>query len=469
MLEIEQKFTQVDFESLRQRLRECNAVGPAAREEVDQYFNAPDRDFAATGEAFRLRRVGERNFFTYKGRKQAGPVKTRVELEPPLPDGPEAAAAHTQLLLHLGYRPVAVVRKVRESYTLTQQGLSFTVCLDEVDGLGQFAEVELIAEEGESAGLAARVQELAALLGLTKPEPRSYLRMLLESRPAVAKEPQIVRTVEELRAAIREARRAGKTVGFVPTMGALHAGHRSLIDASRARDDVVVVSVFVNPTQFGPQEDLERYPRPFHEDMKICRNAGVDLVFHPDPNTIYPPGFQTFVEVTQLQQVLEGASRPGHFRGVATVVLKLLNLVQPDRAYFGQKDAQQVRVLQQMVHDLAVPVDLVVCPTNREPDGLARSSRNVYLDPSQRAEAVVLAQALHVAEALYHNGERDAGKIETAMRETIARSPQAVIDYVALVDAETLTPVSSLQGRVLVAVAVRFGSTRLIDNRLLPQ
>jgi pantoate--beta-alanine ligase len=362
---------------------------------------------------------------------------------------------------------VAVVRKVRESYTVAYEGLSFTVCLDEVDGLGRFAEVEVVAEESESAGVAARVQEVAALLGLRKPEPRSYLRMLLESRPAVAKEPQVVRTGEELRAAIREARRGGQTVGFVPTMGALHAGHRTLIEASRARDGVVVVSVFVNPTQFGPKEDLGRYPRPFDEDMKICRNAGVDIVFHPEVETIYPAGYETYVEVTELQQVLEGASRPGHFRGVATVVLKLLNLVQPDRAYFGQKDAQQVRVVEQMVRDLAVPVELVVCPTDREADGLARSSRNVYLDPSQRAEAVVLFQALQRAEVLYRDGERDAATIEKAMREILAQSSGAVIDYVVLVDADRLTPVKSLEGRTLVALAVRFGTTRLIDNVVL--
>ncbi len=200
----------------------------------------------------------------------------------------------------------------------------------------------------------------------------------------------VVSTEGPLRQAVAEARRAGKTIGLVPTMGALHAGHVSLIDAARAADGFVVVSIFVNPTQFGPKEDLSRYPRPLERDLEMCGAAGVDLVFTPDAATMYPPGFRTFVEVNELSEVLEGASRPGHFRGVATVVLKLFNLVQPDRAYFGQKDAQQVRIIQQMVRDLNVPVEVVVRPTVREPDGLALSSRNQYLDAEQRRKAVAL-------------------------------------------------------------------------------
>ena len=209
------------------------------------------------------------------------------------------------------------------------------------------------------------------------------------------------------------ARRAGKTVGLVPTMGALHAGHVSLIDAARAADGFVVVSIFVNPTQFGPKEDLSRYPRPLERDLEMCGAAGVDLVFTPDAATMYPPGFRTFVEVNELSDVLEGASRPGHFRGVATVVLKLFNLVQPDRAYFGQKDAQQVRIIRQMVRDLNVPVEVVVRPTVREPDGLALSSRNQYLDAEQRRKAVALNEALEEAEATIRAGERDPVVIET--------------------------------------------------------
>ncbi|MGL4553521.1 MAG: pantoate--beta-alanine ligase [Gemmataceae bacterium] len=278
---------------------------------------------------------------------------------------------------------------------------------------------------------------------------------------------EVVKTAEELRRAVREARREGKSVGFVPTMGALHAGHRSLIDASRSRDGFVVVSVFVNPTQFGPNEDLSRYPRPFDADVALCRAAGVDLIFHPEPAAVYPADFRTYVEVTGLQDVLEGASRPGHFRGVATVVLKLFNLVQPDRAYFGQKDAQQVRVLQQMVQDLAVPVDVVVCPTDREPDGLARSSRNVYLDPVQRAEAVALSRALRRAEALFRGGERDAGVLRAAMADEVTSAAGAALDYAAVVDARTLLPVEEVGGPALAALAVRFGATRLIDNLIL--
>jgi pantoate--beta-alanine ligase len=193
----------------------------------------------------------------------------------------------------------------------------------------------------------------------------------------------------------------------------------------------------------------------------------VDVIFHPGVETIYPSGYRTYVEVTQLQDVLEGASRPGHFRGVATVVLKLFNLVQPDRAYFGQKDAQQVRVLQQMVRDLAVPVDLVVCPTSREPDGLARSSRNVYLDPQQRAGAVVLSQALEQARQHVQQGLRDVAQLQLALRQTIEREPLAVLDYAVVVDADSLEPVTTIHGPTLIALAVRFGTTRLIDNLLL--
>jgi pantoate--beta-alanine ligase len=277
--------------------------------------------------------------------------------------------------------------------------------------------------------------------------------------------PTVVSAEDPLRKAIAAARREGKQIGFVPTMGALHAGHVSLIEAARAANGFVVVSIFVNPTQFGPHEDFSRYPRPLERDLDLC--AGVDFVFVPDLATMYPPGFQTFVEVKDLSSILEGASRPGHFRGVATVVLKLLNLVQPDRAYFGQKDAQQVRVIQQMVRDFNVPVEIVVCPTVREPDGLALSSRNQYLDADQRREATALNQALEKAETLIRQGERNAAVIERVIADHITATPGAVLDYAAAVDAETLKPASPLHGTVLLALAVKFGATRLIDNRLV--
>ncbi len=260
---------------------------------------------------------------------------------------------------------------------------------------------------------------------------------------------------------------AVRPVGLVPTMGALHAGHVSLIDAARAANAFVVVSIFVNPTQFGPKEDFTRYPRPLERDLEMCAASGVDLVFTPDAATTYPPGFRTFVEVTDLSEVLEGASRPGHFRGVATVVLKLFNLVRPDRAYFGQKDAQQVRIIQQMVRDLNVPVEVVVRPTVREPDGLALSSRNQYLDANQRRVAVALNEGLAEAEGMIRAGECNTAVIEGAMAQRIGRARGAVLDYAVAVDAETLRPATPLRGTILLALAVRFGATRLIDNHMV--
>ncbi|HZY85377.1 MAG TPA: pantoate--beta-alanine ligase [Gemmataceae bacterium] len=279
--------------------------------------------------------------------------------------------------------------------------------------------------------------------------------------------PAVAATEEELRPAVRAARRQGRSVGLVPTMGALHAGHASLVRAARAADGFVVVSIFVNPTQFGPHEDLARYPRPFGQDLALCGELGVDLVFAPAPETMYPPGFRTWVEVTGLQDVLEGAARPGHFRGVATVVLKLFNLVQPDRAYFGQKDAQQARVIAQLVRDLNVPVEVRVLPTVREPDGLALSSRNKYLDPDQRRHAVVLSRALAEARERVAAGERDGDALRAGLTDYIAATPGAALDYAAVVDADTLTPVARLSGPTLLALAVRFGTTRLIDNILI--
>jgi pantoate--beta-alanine ligase len=279
--------------------------------------------------------------------------------------------------------------------------------------------------------------------------------------------PVSVTTAAELAAAVRQAKARGERVGLVPTMGALHAGHASLIRAARQETGFVVVSIFVNPTQFGPAEDFARYPRTPEHDLAVCAAERADLVFAPPVEEVYPPGFCTFVEVTGLQDVLCGRSRPGHFRGVATVVLKLLNLVQPDVAYFGQKDAQQVRIIRQMVRDLNVPVEVRVCPIVREPDGLALSSRNAYLTPEQRRHATALYRALTAARELVEAGERDAGTVRAAMAGIIAATPGAVLDYADVVDAETLRPVPRIAGKVLAALAVKFGATRLIDNLLL--
>jgi pantoate--beta-alanine ligase len=271
-------------------------------------------------------------------------------------------------------------------------------------------------------------------------------------------------TAEEVRQAVARARRQGKTVGLVPTMGALHRGHGALVEAARAETGFVVVSIFVNPIQFGPREDFSRYPRPLEQDLELCGRLGVDLVFHPTVEVMYPAGFCTHVEVEGLPDGLCGSSRPGHFRGVCTVVLKLFNLVQPDRAYFGQKDGQQARIIQQMAADLNVPVEVSVQPTVREPDGLALSSRNQYLDAEQRRQATVLYRALGEAETRIRSGERDPEAIRRLLAERVQQTPGAVLDYASVVDADRLQPVAHLEGEVLLALAVKFGSTRLIDN-----
>lgn len=270
--------------------------------------------------------------------------------------------------------------------------------------------------------------------------------------------------------ALREARAALRgPVGVVPTMGALHAGHLSLVARARAENESVIVTIFVNPLQFGPSEDLAAYPRDLPGDLALLERAGVDLVFTPTPDMMYPPGFQTFVEVTGVSQGLEGAHRPGHFRGVATVVAKLFNLTQPDRAYFGQKDAQQVAVIRQMVRDLGFPLALVICPTAREADGLALSSRNVYLTPEQRRAAPVLYRALQAASTAYAAGERSAEMLRRIMRDTLAAEPLAQPEYVSAADADTLAELEGVVSeRVLLSMAVRIGRTRLIDNHLLP-
>jgi pantoate--beta-alanine ligase len=279
--------------------------------------------------------------------------------------------------------------------------------------------------------------------------------------------PATAATVEAVRRAVQPARARGLSIGLVPTMGALHAGHISLIREARSETGFVVVSIFVNPTQFGPNEDLARYPRPLEQDLHLCAAEGVDLVFVPEPATVYPPGFRTYVEVHGLQDVLCGASRPGHFRGVTTVVLKLFNIVRPDVAFFGQKDAQQVRVIEQMVADLNVPVAIRRCPTVREPDGLALSSRNQYLSEEQRRHATVLVRGLEEVRRRVEAGERDAISLERLLADRVAARPGARLDYAAVVDFDTLERLPRLRGTVLVALAVFFGTTRLIDNILL--
>jgi pantoate--beta-alanine ligase len=251
-------------------------------------------------------------------------------------------------------------------------------------------------------------------------------------------------------------------------MGALHEGHASLIRLARRECEYVVVSIFVNPTQFGPNEDFTRYPRPLADDLAICTREKVDLVFAPEPAEMYPPHFRTCVEVAELGEHLCGASRPGHFRGVATVVLKLFNIVLPDRAYFGQKDAQQARVIRQMVRDLDVRTEIVVAPTVREPDGLALSSRNRYLGPTERTHATVLIESLREARRRVDAGERDAAVLRAMMADRVRATPGAVLDYAEIVDAESLRPVDRLTAPALAALAVKFGGTRLIDNVELP-
>ncbi|MCE9534267.1 MAG: pantoate--beta-alanine ligase [Planctomycetes bacterium] len=276
--------------------------------------------------------------------------------------------------------------------------------------------------------------------------------------------PPIVATIAEVRAAVAEARRAGKKVGLVPTMGALHAGHASLVRTARMKTDFAIVTIFVNPTQFGPNEDYNRYPRTLEADRDLVGAVGADLIFAPLPAEIYPDGHRTFVEVTELGDHLCGASRPGHFRGVATVVLKLFNIVQPDVAFFGQKDAQQAAIIQQMTRDLDVPIRVEIVPTVREPDGLAMSSRNRYLDPTQRRHATVLFRALEKVKSQVAAGERDVAKLEAIISQEVASTPGARLDYARIVDGVTLQPINTLQRPALAALAVFFGTTRLIDN-----
>ena len=279
---------------------------------------------------------------------------------------------------------------------------------------------------------------------------------------------KICQTIAEMRAASRAARQEGRRLGFVPTMGALHAGHISLVRAARQQCDSVAVSIFVNPTQFGPKEDFSKYPRTFERDRELLEAEGVAILFAPSTEEMYPPGATTFVIVEGLSEKLCGRSRPGHFRGVATVVAKLFNIVEPDLAFFGQKDSAQAVIIRRMVRDLAFDVEIVVCPIVREPDGLALSSRNAYLDPRQRKQATVLYRSLMRVQGLADRGESDSARLIAAALDVFKEVPEVRLDYFEIVDRETLDPVADISQGALVAVAGFVGSTRLIDNVVLP-
>ena len=275
---------------------------------------------------------------------------------------------------------------------------------------------------------------------------------------------KIVETIAEVREQVKQWRKEGLTVGLVPTMGYLHEGHKSLIDRAVAENDRVVVSVFVNPMQFGPSEDLESYPRDMDRDAALCEKAGASLIFHPDPSEMYHKDFSSFVDMTTLTGGLCGKTRPIHFRGVCTVVSKLFNIVVPDKAYFGQKDAQQLAVIRHMVSDLNYGIEIVGCPIIREEDGLAKSSRNTYLSAQEREAALILSKSLAKGKEALKAGEVDAAKIRQIILDEIATEPLAKVDYVEVVDWNTLEPVETVKEPVLVAMAVYIGKTRLIDN-----
>lgn len=276
---------------------------------------------------------------------------------------------------------------------------------------------------------------------------------------------KVVETIKQIRLAIARQKSKGQRIGFVPTMGALHEGHLSLIRLAKKHSDFVVVSIFVNPTQFGPKEDFKKYPRDLKKDAALCQSAGADLIFSPSPEEIYPKGFSTYVNVENLTQGLCGASRPGHFRGVATVVSKLFNIVRPDVAVFGQKDAQQLAVIRQMTKDLDLPVKIIGAPIVREADGLAMSSRNRYLSIEERQQAVALSRALNMAQRLVKSGKRESGNVKRELIKVLKHdAPIGKIDYVEIVDNATLKPVKVIQKNTLIALAVKFPNARLIDN-----
>ena len=273
--------------------------------------------------------------------------------------------------------------------------------------------------------------------------------------------------IPEVRQAVGTARLSGCTIGCVPTMGALHAGHISLIKEARKRTDFVVVTIFVNPSQFAPHEDLTKYPRPLERDLQMCREAGANLVYVPEVPSLYPPGYQTWVTVEEMTKPLEGAIRTTHFRGVTTIVLKLFNIVQPDVACFGAKDFQQQSIIRRMVLDLDLPVEIVVCPTIREADGLALSSRNVYLSKKERVVALSLSQSLKLAQEKLNAGERDLTTITQAMKSLIEAHPEIKIDYVTIADPDSLNELQTAQAAMVALIAARVGNTRLIDNQML--
>lgn len=277
---------------------------------------------------------------------------------------------------------------------------------------------------------------------------------------------KIVGTVKEVREQVKEWKKQGLSVGFVPTMGYLHEGHKSLMDAARKGNDKVVVSIFVNPMQFGPTEDLATYPRDLDHDAALCESAGVDLIFHPEAGEMYEKDFCSFVDMTGLTEGLCGKTRPIHFRGVCTVVNKLFNIVTPDHAYFGQKDGQQLAVIKRMVRDLNMDIEIVGCPIVREEDGLAKSSRNTYLSPEERKAALILSKTVALGKELAKT-EKDANKVVEAMKKNIETEPLAKIDYVEAVDALSMAPVEKLEGACMLAMAVYIGKTRLIDNTLI--
>lgn len=277
---------------------------------------------------------------------------------------------------------------------------------------------------------------------------------------------KIVGTVKEVREQIKEWKKQGLSVGFVPTMGYLHEGHKSLMDAARKGNDKVVVSIFVNPMQFGPTEDLATYPRDLDHDAALCESAGVDLIFHPEAEEMYEKDFCSFVDMTGLTEGLCGKTRPIHFRGVCTVVNKLFNIVTPDHAYFGQKDGQQLAVIKRMVRDLNMDIEIVGCPIVREEDGLAKSSRNTYLSSEERKAALILSKTVALGKELAKT-EKDANKVVEAMKKNIETEPLAKIDYVEAVDALSMAPVEKLEGTCMLAMAVYIGKTRLIDNTLI--
>lgn len=275
---------------------------------------------------------------------------------------------------------------------------------------------------------------------------------------------QISTTIKEVRTQIKDWKKQGYTIGFVPTMGYLHEGHASLMKKAKEQCDKVVASIFVNPMQFGVNEDLDSYPRDLQADAKLCDSIGVDLIFHPDVEEMYDSGFCSFVDMNGLTKELCGKSRPIHFRGVCTVVCKLFNIVTPDKAFFGQKDAQQLAVIRRMVKDLNMDIEIVGCPIIREEDGLAKSSRNTYLSADERRAALILSQTIRLGEQMVKDGERDAQKLTAAMKENISKEPLAKIDYVDVVSMDTIEKTDELKGTILVAMAVYIGKTRLIDN-----